>query len=689
MTRSSLLCAALFLTACPTAPPCGDGKIDAPEVCDGAVLNAETCQSRGFGAGALKCAPTCMKFDMTACGAPVTCGNGVKEGVELCDGADVAGQTCVSQGYGAGALRCSANCGGFDTSGCGATGACGNGRVDPGEVCDGAALNGATCQSLGNDFGTLKCLTNCSGYEPNSCGKRGTRFGSGAKWTIPTTGGDVARGWHNLESSSFDVNDFQWTTLDMDGDGKPDLLSHGRSVQNPAPMTGTTVFPHGHPSDPHWLFFKNTGSGFGTGLKWTIPPAGGDTRQGWYSIAGSSYDVDDFQWVTLDMDGDRLPDLLSYSRAVQNPAPMTGTTAYPHGWPNDPHWLFFKNTGSGFAPGVKWALPTAGGDIRQGWYSIAGASYDVDDFQWVTMDMDGDGKPDLLSYSRAVANPAPMTGTTAYPHGWPSDPHWLIFKNTGTGFGTGLRWTIPPSGGDVKTGWYSIAGGSYDVGDFQWVTMDMDGDRLPDLISYSRAVQNPAPMTGTTAYPHGWPNDAHWLFFKNNGTGFAPGVKWTLPTAGGDVRQGWYSVNGNSGEVGDFQWVTLDLDGDRLPDLVSYSRAYQDPAPSTGTTAYPHGWPADPHWLVFPGSGTGFGTGLKWNLPTSGGDVQQGWYSPLANAYDLGDFQWSFQDMDGDGRGDLISYSRAYQDPAPSTGTTGYPHGWPGDPHWLFFANSP
>jgi trypsin-like peptidase len=50
-----------------------------------------------------------------------TCGNGVRESGENCDGSDLAGQTCQSLGFGGGTLACTASCS-FSTSGC--TSAC-------------------------------------------------------------------------------------------------------------------------------------------------------------------------------------------------------------------------------------------------------------------------------------------------------------------------------------------------------------------------------------------------------------------------------------------------------------------------------------------------------------------------------------------------------------------------------------
>ncbi len=49
---------------------------------------------------------------------PQTCGNNVREGTEVCDGTDLAGQTCVSRGFSGGTLACNSQCAGFVTTGC-------------------------------------------------------------------------------------------------------------------------------------------------------------------------------------------------------------------------------------------------------------------------------------------------------------------------------------------------------------------------------------------------------------------------------------------------------------------------------------------------------------------------------------------------------------------------------------------
>jgi cysteine-rich repeat protein len=113
-------------------PFCGDGLVNAAgEVCDGANLDSQSCQSLGFQSGNLACAANCT-FDTSAC-VPFVCGNGVREGNEVCDRADLGGQTCQSENFINGTLACAADCKSFDTSGCNG---CGNGILNPGEQCD-------------------------------------------------------------------------------------------------------------------------------------------------------------------------------------------------------------------------------------------------------------------------------------------------------------------------------------------------------------------------------------------------------------------------------------------------------------------------------------------------------------------------------------------------------------------------
>ena len=74
---------------------CGDGRRSATEVCDGMDVGGETCISQGFASGVLRCAPGCTAFDTSMCLPPI-CGNSVKEGGEECDDGNTMPGDCCS-----------------------------------------------------------------------------------------------------------------------------------------------------------------------------------------------------------------------------------------------------------------------------------------------------------------------------------------------------------------------------------------------------------------------------------------------------------------------------------------------------------------------------------------------------------------------------------------------------------------
>ncbi|TXD41156.1 hypothetical protein FRC96_04870, partial [Lujinxingia vulgaris] len=109
-------------------------------------------------------------FDTSACTIDPVCGDDtVNQGSESCDGADLGGETCVSQGFDGGTLGCNTSCG-FDTSACTTDPVCGDDTVNQGsESCDGTDLGGESCTSLGFAPGTLGCATTCD-FDTSACG---------------------------------------------------------------------------------------------------------------------------------------------------------------------------------------------------------------------------------------------------------------------------------------------------------------------------------------------------------------------------------------------------------------------------------------------------------------------------------------------------------------------------------------
>lgn len=132
------------------------------------------------------------------------CGDGTIDAGEQCEPTDLAGASCTSLGFQPGTLTCGPGCT-FDTSGCPAyppPGSCGNGTVELGESCDGAALGGATCASFGYTGGTLACRASCA-YDTSGCARTFPASGQTTCWNaagtvIPCAGtgqdGDVQAG---------------------------------------------------------------------------------------------------------------------------------------------------------------------------------------------------------------------------------------------------------------------------------------------------------------------------------------------------------------------------------------------------------------------------------------------------------------------------------------------------------------
>lgn len=146
-------------------PSCGDDVADRGEECDGTDLAGADCASQGFDGGTLACAANCT-FDTSGC-TSAACGNGEVDLGEQCDGADLDGADCIALGFDSGTLGCNADCT-VDTTGCNSA-VCGDGSIKGIEVCDGANLDGEDCVSLGFDVGTLACSGDCLTFDTSGC----------------------------------------------------------------------------------------------------------------------------------------------------------------------------------------------------------------------------------------------------------------------------------------------------------------------------------------------------------------------------------------------------------------------------------------------------------------------------------------------------------------------------------------
>jgi hypothetical protein len=136
---------------------CGNNVIEGSEVCDLAQVNGETCQSLGYQGGQLGCLLTCTDYNLLGC---FICGNEVVDIAEDCEGGVVPEDvTCESLGYQAGDVVCGADCL-YDLSECSI---CGDGVEQGPEDCDGIDFGGDTCATIGFDGGNLACnLASCT-----------------------------------------------------------------------------------------------------------------------------------------------------------------------------------------------------------------------------------------------------------------------------------------------------------------------------------------------------------------------------------------------------------------------------------------------------------------------------------------------------------------------------------------------
>jgi hypothetical protein len=427
------------------------------------------------------------------------------------------------------------------------------------------------------------------------------------EWSVPESG--LEDGF--AQPSSFTSYRY-WSTLDVDGDRRPDIVQTG--------STDLTQSAWDAAGSPYWKVFRGDADRWSDSpVEWKVPPSG--AASGFYAIAGS----DGGAWQTFDLTGDGLPDL------VQTSDPATG---YVWDQGESAYWKVFANDGEGgFArPALIWAVPDSGTS-----YGFNTASYASSGWQWLTMDIDGDGRADL------VQTADPGTGTVWDPTG---APYWKVFRNAGDGFvREATVWSVPDSG--TTGGFYTPVATST----ARWRVLDLDDDGKPDL------VQTSDPSTGGIWDAAGEP---YWKVFAGGDGGFADSpAKWTVPPSG--LSDGFFDATSASSSR---YWAVVDIDGDRDLDLVQ-----------TGDTSHSYrAWDAtgDPYWKVYRNQGDGFSTELhRWPIPQSGTD--EGFFMVSGSS---GYTSWSLFDADADGHPDLV------QTEDPSTGRV-----WDatGSPYWKIF----
>ncbi len=146
---------------------CGNNVKEFGEYCDNgpeSPSRERSCNYMGV-IGIETCSDDCLSFGI--CSSYGECGDGTKNVNEECDGADLGSETCSRNGYRGGELLCNFDCT-LNFEGCTSIiSECGNGIKEGDEICDGDII---TC---GQDK-SIQCLEDCSGYtrcyNRNDCG---------------------------------------------------------------------------------------------------------------------------------------------------------------------------------------------------------------------------------------------------------------------------------------------------------------------------------------------------------------------------------------------------------------------------------------------------------------------------------------------------------------------------------------
>lgn len=252
--------------------------------------------------------------------------------------------------------------------------------------------------------GNVTCFSPGSGQYWKVFSNTGSGFSSSSSnWNLPNGGrlsGGTTYGYDAMagNASPFDNTGSQsWAVMDMNADKRPDLIVA-------AQLQGGNVTCFSPGSGQYWKVYTNDGSSFsGTAQNWNLPNGGklsGGVTYGFNAIAGTASPGDNTgsqSWTLFDTDGYGEPELVITAQLQGG-----NVTCFSPG--NNQYWNVYGNVGhSGFASTpVAYQLPNGGrlsGGVTYGYNAIGGVAATNDNTgsqSWVSMDMNGDNKPDLV-----------------------------------------------------------------------------------------------------------------------------------------------------------------------------------------------------------------------------------------------------------------------------------------------------
>jgi len=501
-------------------------------------------------------------------------------------------------------------------------------------------------------------------------------------WPTPSGGafsGSTQLGFNTNSGTANAAGAQSWFLADVDGDKRPDLVVTAAYTSGAATQFNASTAPA-------WQVHLNTGGSFSNTITTWSTPTGGIPTLGLNAKSNVSATTDAAgtqSWDIVDINGDGKPDLV-----------VTGAVGLQFGaGTNNTNWQVYLNTGTGFSnTATTWNTPTGGtilGGNPEGFAFTSGTAVTGQDnfsASWSLIDMDGDGKPDLVVTANLTA-----AGATEDEIG--HQEQWNVYLNTGTGFSlTPTAW-YTPSGGAIVAGdtlgfnaLNGVAAAGQSNGSSSWSLLDVNGDGKPDLVVTGVLGSSGVTEVGTNT----------WQVYLNTGTAFAStATAWSTPSGQGFVPAAGGNAIGFNGisnvavypaqGVNSQSWVVTDLDGDGKPDLVVTASLG-----TSGPSEYSPG--VDSYWEFFKGNGTsGFSnSSTQWRIPNGGKTTTAGGYLGYNYTFDVastteGDaansYTWVTMDLEGNGFPDLV-----YQGNLATAGNT--EQGTASSPYWQIYRNA-
>lgn len=457
-------------------------------------------------------------------------------------------------------------------------------------------------------------------------------FGKVARWDLPASGADASRHpWGALASGDGTPcgSSGRWAhdTMDVDGDGILDVIIAADTCRD------TSI------GGDHWEVHLGTGAGFdGTAETWPLPSAGLDLdEQPWFQATQHDDDTacaaggtGAFWHLGQEVDGDSRTDLLVLENGCDDPTI------------GQDHWVAFLESGAGFTTELTLVLPDVSAAAGSRPWTSGGtadcAAGGTGAFDYSVVDLDGDGWMDLLVTRNDCEDPTI------------GEDHWLLYPANGAGFDAATRLDLPDLGAEAGTWpWDSTtrqeadrACASGGAGGWAYSLEDLGGDGLLDVIVTWNGCDD------TTV------GVDHWSVLAGTGAGFDPAVRVDVPLVdSASPIPPWWAVASfdrdarcTSGGSGDWGHSFEDVDGDGIPDLLVTVAVCLDPTVG-----------AD-HWVFYPGTGSGYGGGVRIDLPDADA-IDQPWGTTYAQVTcDTGAGRQSFRhattDVNGDALPDLV-----------------------------------